>query len=310
VKPGEKPTSKKQSWLPNALAGLAMSTGIGYVAAAYTVSRWLTRPMRGKPKAVPEQFGLDAERLQCQTADGIRLAGWGISPLAPRGTIVLFHGLHQTRAHTLSRCALLSHAGYRCVTFDHRAHGESGGKRTSFGFHEGRDIAAAFELVRRRWPNEPIGALGLSMGGAAMCFAAQQIRDCRAIVLESCYYDIATAFKNRLQHGYPMWFQRLARGVIWMTEYRLGLRLEQLTPASYLKELGSAAVFLLTGTNDPHATTEEARQLYEHARGPKEIWFVPDAGHRDVFEVGAAAYRERILDFFERHLATRQAAAA
>lgn len=307
--PKESASRKKRPWLPDTLASLAISTGVGYVAAAYTVSRWLTRPMLGRPKARPEEFGLYGEPLDIHTADRLRLRGWAITPPEPRGTVVICHGLHQNRAHTLNRCALLAHAGYRTVTFDHRAHGESAGKRTSFGYHEGRDVEAVFELVARRWPKEPLGAIGLSMGAAALCFAANHVRACRAVVLESCYYDISTAFENRLRHGYPPWFQRLTTGVIWVTERRLGIKLHQLSPARYVANLAPAATFFLTGTDDPHATPDECRMLYEHARGPRDIWYVPHAGHKDVFEIGGATYRERVLDFLDTHLAARRMAA-
>ena len=34
---------------------------------------------------------------------------------------------------------------------EHRLHGESGGRKSSFGYHEGRDVAAVLNLVRDRW---------------------------------------------------------------------------------------------------------------------------------------------------------------
>src|SRR5437879_3195050 len=83
-------------------------------------------------------------------------------------------------------------------------------------------VAAVLHYVRRHWPHQPHVALGISMGAAAVCYAAEHSRYCAAIILESCYYDIASAFANRLRHGYPPWYQRLSRGVIWVTERRLG----------------------------------------------------------------------------------------
>ena len=68
---------------------------------------------------------------------------------------------------------------------------------------ESRDVAAVCNLVRERWPNEPDAALGISMGAAAICFAAAETNRCQAVILESCYRDIASAFQNRLRHGYP-----------------------------------------------------------------------------------------------------------
>ena len=159
----------------------------------------------------------------------------------------------------LERIALLSAGGYRCVAFDHRAHGESGGKRTSFGFHESRDVVAVLDLIRRNWPAEPRAAFGVSMGAAAICFAATHLQGVDAFILESCYVDIGTAFANRLKNGYPTWYQRLSRGVVWMSERRLGLRLADLVPADYIGDLAPAPVLLLTGSNDHHAPPAPSR---------------------------------------------------
>jgi alpha-beta hydrolase superfamily lysophospholipase len=297
------------SWWPELLTSLAMASGVGYLAVSYTVSRWLTRPSRRSPQTTPTDFGWPWERLECRTADGIRLVGWVVEPPRPWATVVLFHGLRHNREKMLGRIAFLAAEGIRCVAFDHRAHGESGGKRTSFGFHESRDVVAVLELVGQRWPHQPQAALGISMGAAAICFAAKHIRGCQAFILESCYVDVGTAFANRLRNGYPTWYQRLSRGVVWMSERRLGIRLSQLVPANHIADLAPAPVLLLTGTEDHHAPPAEARQLYECCQEPRELCLVPGAGHRDVFETGGFMYQQQILDFLRRRLAKGSASA-
>lgn len=299
----------KHPWIPDLLTRVAMASGVGYVAAAYTISRWLTRPALRPPKLTPETTGLPWDRLECRTADRFRLAGWVVHPITPaRGTVMMFHGLRNTREQMQGRAEFLARNGYRCVAFDHRAHGESSGKRTSFGYLEGRDVSAVSALVRQRWPNEPVAALGISMGAAAICFAAHDTNQCQAIILESCYRDIATAFQNRLRHGYPPYYQKLSRGVVWITERRLGLRLHQLNPSQHITLLAPAPVLLLTGTEDPHATPAEVGQLYECCCEPRELWLVANAKHKDVFEVGGKAYQERVLDFLARRMSGRLAA--
>ncbi len=255
------------SWLPEVLAGLVTVSGIGYLATAYTISRWLTRGSRGAPGRLPSDHGLDWQPLECRTADGLRLAGWVVEPPRPRGTVALFHGLRSRRENTLDRTLFLTAAGYRCVAFDHRAHGQSDGRRTSFGFHESRDVAAVLRLVRSRWPNQPYAALGMSMGAAALCFARHETAGCSAVILESMYHDLASAFRNRIGCGYPSWFRRFVPGVVWVTERRLGLRLEQLVPADHIGALGRVPVLLLTGTEDTHAPPEDAERLWARCRG-------------------------------------------
>jgi pimeloyl-ACP methyl ester carboxylesterase len=293
----------KRPVVPELLARAAMASGIGYMAAAYTISRWLTRPTPSRPRTNPGNFGLPWRRVCCRTTDGIRLAGWVVEPTRPRATIALFHGMRGSRERVMDRVVFLARHRYRCVAFDLRAHGESGGRRTSFGFHESHDVAAVLDFIRSRWPRHPAAALGTSMGAAALCYAARQAAGWQAVILESCYQDIGRAFSSRLQHGYPQWYRQLSRGVIWVTERRLGLRLQQLAPVDHVADLAATPVFVLTGADDVHAPPEEAQELFERCRGPRDLWVVPGAGHRDVFDVGGAHYQERVLDFLTQHLA-------
>src|SRR2546429_69954 len=86
----------------------------------------------------------------------------------------------------------------------------------------------------RPTPGQPCSALGISMGAAALCFAAERARTLNACVLESLYHDLASAFDNRIGTRFPAWFRRFVRGVVWVTERRLGLRLAQITPADHV----------------------------------------------------------------------------
>jgi alpha-beta hydrolase superfamily lysophospholipase len=300
----------KSSWLKELLAGLAAASGIGYLATSYTVSRWLTRSSPGKPRHTPGDRGLSCEPLQCLTADGLRLRGWLVEPSAVRGTVALFHGMRKNREQTLERIELLAAAGYRCVAFDHRAHGESAGRRTSFGYHEARDAAAVLDLVARRWPDQPRAALGMSMGAAALCFAAPQARALDAVVLESLYHDLASTFQTRIGTRYPAWFGRFRRGVIWVTERRLRLRLGQVVPSECVADLAPAPVLLVTGSDDPHAPPDDTRRLFERCGEPRECAVISGADHLTLLEAGGRVYCDLLLDFLDRRLARPSARAA
>jgi alpha-beta hydrolase superfamily lysophospholipase len=282
---------------------LALASGIGYAAAVYTLSRWLTRPSRRKPQRTPLDFGLPSRSVRCRTADGFLLRGWVIEPSGSRGTVALFHGMRGSRERMLDRVPYFYAGGYRCILFDHRAHGESSGRRTSFGFHESRDVAAVLRFIQERWPKGPRVALGTSMGAAAICYAVDHAADWDALILESCYPEIGQAFESRLRHGYPTWYQRLRRGVIWLTERRLRVRLPQLAPIDYIARFGNTPILIVTGTEDLHAAPTEAHRLFERCQGPRELWLVPRAGHRDIVEKAGAEYGERVLKYLKKHLA-------
>lgn len=294
------PTSAS-SWKDRLMLAV-LATGVGYVAAAYFASRWLTRRRRRPPEVTPSDRGLTWEPITCRTTDRVHLDGWLVCPDVPRATVALFHGLGCNREQLLDRVALLTGAGYRCLAFDHRAHGGSSGKKTSFGFHEGRDVEAILSLVARRWPDEPRVALGISMGAAAVCFSDATRIGVDAVILESMYHDILSAFTTRISAGFPSWYRWLSRAIIWVTERRLGVRLEQIVPADHIGNLAPSPVLLLTGSVDTHASVDDLHRLAARCRGPHEVVVVPGAGHTDLLEVAGPMYAEHVLGFLDRRL--------
>jgi uncharacterized protein len=288
-------------------SSVLVASGVGYLAAAYAVSRFLTRRAPGRG-STPAAAGLTATPLACRTADGIDLAGWVVEPAGlARATVALFHGHRESSGQMVSRAAALSAAGFRCVAFDHRAHGSSSGQLSSFGFHEAHDVAAVAELVRAHWPESPVVAVGMSMGAAALCFAARHAKPWRAVILESLYGDIRTAFHSRLGTTYPAWFGKFEPGIIWVTERRLHLRWQQLAPLDAVGDLAPAAVLLVTGTADFSAPPAVAELLQARCRGPAELWLVPDARHKDLFEHAGPEYVRRVVGFLDRILSSTPA---
>ena len=293
---------RKPSWLAEFLASAAVLSGVGYLLTAYTISRWLTRPSRGVPRPGPVDASWHWEDVECYTTDGHRLAGWIVTPPEARGTVVLFHGLRQSRTQTLPRIALLAGAGYRCVAFDHRAHGQSSGRLSSFGYHERLDVAAVLDFVEKRWPPQRLAALGISMGAAALCFAAPRLQRVNACILESLYYDVASAFGNRIGSKFPAWFRRFSRGVIWVTQRRLKVRLAQLAPADHIAQLAPVPILLVTGSADRHATPADAARLFQRCAGPRQLALIEGADHINLCQRGGEQYRDLVLAFLRQHL--------
>jgi alpha-beta hydrolase superfamily lysophospholipase len=209
--------------------------------------------------------------------------------------------MHRNRDQHLERIQFLYEAGYRCVAFDFRAHGDSSGNLISFGYHEAGDVAAILDLAKSRWPAQPLTALGISMGAAALCYAVEKTRHLDAVILECLYRDIASTFARRLDSAFfPPSYRLLAPGVIWLTEWRMGVGQEKLVPLAHVSQFAPTPVLVLTGSEDRYAPPEDTHSLYEELGEPRESWIVPGAGHGDLCEKGAAEYRERVLTFLHR----------
>jgi len=84
-----------------------------------------------------------------------------------QGAIVLMHGVWSNRRTMVQRARVLHEHGFAVLLFDFQAEGESPGKHITFGHLEGLDAAAAVAFARQRLPGERVGAIGVSLGGAA-----------------------------------------------------------------------------------------------------------------------------------------------
>jgi pimeloyl-ACP methyl ester carboxylesterase len=271
-------------------------SGVGYVAAAYAVSRYLTHPRRRPIGVNPLEVGIERKPLEIVAEDGITLAGWLFEPANPRGTVALFHGMRRNREQLLSRVAFLVAAGFRCITIDHRAHGESGGKRVSFGWYEARDVKAVAKWIAENRPAEPRYALGISMGAAAICYAGPEC-GWKGIILECVYADLRNAFKRRIGALYPAWFGQLYPGTIWFTQKRLRVRMSDLRPAAAAQRFHGVRVLGMAGTKDLLAPLADTFEVLASIPGPTESSAVPGAGHNDVCEIGGEVYQKRIVAF-------------
>jgi pimeloyl-ACP methyl ester carboxylesterase len=70
-----------------------------------------------------------------------------------------------------------------------------------------------------------------------------------------------------------------------------------------LRRLAPRPLFMIHGEADSYIRRDMAASLFACAREPKEFWLVPGAKHNQALELCGNEYRQRVLAFFEQHLA-------
>jgi uncharacterized protein len=288
--------SRARRWR-NRLISLAAAGVVAYGGMSFLMARSLIHPPRQVALA-PIDFALHP--FECTTVDDVRLSGWWHEPASgASATVLLFHGVGDRRQPGMMR--ILAAAGLRTVGIDFRGHGSSGGNATSFGYHERADVEAAIRWTRATWPSARLGALGYSMGAAALCYASDAARELDALVLQSCYATIEDAYDNRLRMVAPAWLTFLGMGPRFCVEGLLEIDARDLRPIDRIARFAPDRVLIVGGELDAHATPAEQRRLASSLPGC-ELWFVPEADHDSMSSRAGAEYRRRIQDFFARRL--------
>jgi len=200
----------------------------------------------------------------------------------------------------LPRARFLHALGYSVLLPDFQAHGESTGDHTTFGALESRDALAAACLLRRLAPNERIGAIGVSLGGAATLLGQTPL-PVDALVLESVYPTIDRAARNRLHAWLGPIGSLIAPALVRSLEPTVGVRRDELRPIDRIAEV-RVPTFMLAGSADRYTPIDESKALFARVAAPKEFWVVDGAAHVDLYDFARPEYQRRIGAFLERNI--------
>lgn len=146
-----------KKWKSGLTACLAAAAGVGY----YFSNRLLYIKKKDDPFILkremdakqfhPEEFNrLPKEEFWISSPFGYSLKAVLIRPYPHKKFMIFCHGVTENKISSIKYLNLFLKLGFNGVIYDHRRHGESGGKTTSYGFYEKHDLKAVVdELIKR-----------------------------------------------------------------------------------------------------------------------------------------------------------------
>ncbi len=147
----------------------------------------LMNPVHAEPN--PALLGLRSEQFNITVEDSIRLKGWFIhaDSSRPLGTVIVLHGIASCKEAMLPTGRMFARAGFNCILYDMRAHGESGGQYCTFGYYEKRDVSRYIDSAQMRFGSMvgPVAVMGGSLGAAVALQAMEADPRIRCGIVES-----------------------------------------------------------------------------------------------------------------------------
>lgn len=255
----------------------------------------------------PSQLGLSFEDVRFTASDGeAQLSAWFIPVDAPIGTIIYLHGVADNKMSGLLLAKVWNEHHFNVLIYDSRAHGESGGRYCTYGYHEKFDVQKAIDFLFSMEKKKnifigKIGVFGTSMGAAIALQAASIEPRISAIVSEASFAtlrQITVDYQKRLL-WMPWHFLRNIS--MKRSESIAHFKHRQISPLSAVSKI-HVPVFFIHGIEDNFIKYQYSQELFIAANDPKELWFVASAKHNDVHEVGKKEYEDRIVNFFVSYL--------
>ncbi|MER0202904.1 MAG: alpha/beta hydrolase [Nitrosomonas sp.] len=258
----------------------------------------LTAPAPTAVSTLSADFPVESVEIPSQ--QGVTVHGWLARGKPGGGVLLLVHSMRSNRMEMLSRARFLKDQGYSVLFIDLQAHGETAGDHITFGLREAENVEAAVAFLRKTFPAERMGAIGASLGAAAVVLAQQNLK-LDAVILESLHPTLEEAVDNRLKLHFGDQGSILLPLMLWQLSFYLDVSLDALSPITRINNL-NAPVLFISGTHDMHTTQPETERLYAAARFPKELWIVPGAQHFNMHSYAGREYEQRVSDFLSYYL--------
>src|SRR6266436_4936050 len=275
----------------------ASATLLGIAVVCVLSAGWLlAHPVQiriGNPPA-----DLNAQPVTFASESGTNVHGWWCPIQNSRGAVLLLPGIRANRLTMVDRARFLRRSGYSVLLIDFQATGETKGDHITFGWKESRDVLAAVNFIRQIDPTARVAIVGSSLGGVAALLAAPPLK-VDALILEEVYPTIEIATRNRMENYLGAFGRMLTPLLLNQLQWRIGVSASQLRPVDHIENV-ECPVFIINGENDRNTRPTDTRMLVERARNPKEVWFVPKAGHVDLHRAARQEYETRVLAFLAK----------
>ncbi|GAA4052643.1 hypothetical protein GCM10022409_44400 [Hymenobacter glaciei] len=220
-----------------------------------------------------------------------------------RGTVALFHGYTSSKSHLTHEAGYFRRLGYNVLLVDEAGNGNSAGFRTTVGYREADDVAAAVrwlnDSTRYQQPGNKHQTLilyGVSMGAVAIMRAEAELGvRADANILECPYGNMRQTAYNRFESmhvpGFPMADLLVFWGGAQNGFWAFGLNAEH-----YATQIHTPTL-LLWGTADPRVTCAETDAIFAHLAGPKARHDFPGVGHEPYWKRYAADWQQQVQGF-------------
>lgn len=194
--------------------------------------------------------------------DTLNLVDFASTGPVKRGMVLYFHGNKKNINWYAKYIPYFTRHGYEVLMIDYPGYGKSTGKLTEQKLYDWSLLA--YNLARQRFTADSIIIFGKSMGTGIAAHLAS-IRDCRALLLETPYYD----FPSVVSHYLPIYPVRK------LLHYQL--------PTYQFLPLVKSPITIFQGTDDRLVTYSNAKRLIPLLKPGDRFLRVEGGSHNNLF---------------------------
>lgn len=256
----------------------------------------------------PQGFeNLLKQEISIPSPFGYTLKALLVEPHSTNHYMIISHGVTENKTNSIKYMNLFLNRNFNVVIYDHRRHGESGGKTTSFGHYEKFDLKAIVDWLRlEKGEDITIGIHGESMGAATMILYAGMEENGADFYIADCpFSDFAE------QLNYLIRSEMKVSGKVFLPIADIFLRARQrysirdVSPIAVIDKIKQPMLFIHS-EKDTFILPEMTQQLFEKKKGPKKLFFAINGFHAQSYNENKEAYEQAVDDFLNEYVYKKQ----
>jgi alpha-beta hydrolase superfamily lysophospholipase len=226
-------------------------------------------------------------RFEVVAKDEVVISALELDPspgVAKRGTAYLFHGFGNHKESMLPVAKRLADKGFRCIAWDSRGHGRSGGERASYGMREVDDALRVIKEARKR-DRRPRGEeviWGYSMGASVALQTLPELPRVKAAVLLAPFSDLGQVLSHQASQHYHGAMKPLLPWVRSNVRSTAGFDPRKIKPVDAVKDTRARLLFIHGGSDRVIPPDHSARLLDACAAGQGQRILLPGLSHGAV----------------------------
>ncbi len=244
---------------------------------------------------------LESQTYTIDSYDGYTLHALFLkNPQESNRYVIFSHGHTDNRYGSLKYTKLYLDAGFNCILYDLRGHGENEPTFCTYSIREGQDLCEVINDTRNRFGESIIlGLHGESLGAATTVAALGYQPNVSFAVADCGFSDITNVLKGILRSR-NMPTLAIPYGNLTVRA-RYGYSFSQMCPIKSLRD-NQIPIMFIHGDADSYVSCEHSKRMHEANAGYSELHLIPGADHASSIFTAPDDYRRFLQDFLEKVL--------
>ncbi|MBD7983621.1 alpha/beta hydrolase [Sporosarcina sp. Sa2YVA2] len=234
--------------------------------------------------------------------NGYPLRAVFLRPFDTTKTVIICHGVTENKINSIKYARLFERLGFNSVIYDHRRHGDSGGKTTSFGYYEKSDLHAVVSSVRDRIGRRALlGVHGESMGAATTILYGGEFEDEADFYIVDCpFSDFTTQILHILRTSTPLRTSMTLRIANLFLKVRDGYTTKLVSPRQVISKIDKPMLFIHS-LEDDFILPEMTKELFTLKEDKKKMKLFKKGAHAKSFNDNPEEYEREVHAFLNEY---------